>query len=114
MLRLSVRSGLDAVRLRLDEMSVDQMDGPQVWLMELLNWQPLDGAEAVENLAARYRAFPTFMEQYLGNLRDGVRDGRTSPRIAVERVIAQLRALLSKWAEVRSVSAPMSPTCLAS
>src|SRR5919199_6268765 len=47
MLRLAAESGLDAVRLRLDEMAVDQMDGPQVWLADLLNWHPVDSAEHV-------------------------------------------------------------------
>lgn len=99
MLRLSIDAGLAALRLRLDEMSVDQMDGPQVWLPELLNWHPTDTAEHVEQLAARYRAFPKLMEDYLASLQDGVRDGRTAPTIAVDRVLAQLDALLSSPAE---------------
>src|SRR5262245_27452406 len=94
MLRLSIQAGLDALRLRLDEMAVDQMEGPQVWLPELLNWHPTDTAEHVEQLVARYRAFPTFMAAYLENLNDGIRDGRTAPTIAAERVVAQLAALL--------------------
>src|SRR4051794_29951492 len=47
MLRLSIEAGLDAQRLRLDEMAVDQMDGPQVWLPELLSWHPTDTQEHV-------------------------------------------------------------------
>ena len=94
MLRLAIQTGLDALRLRLDEMSVDQMDGPQVWLLELLNWHPTDTPEHVQQLIARYRAFDRYMDQYLDALRDGIKDARTAPTIAVERVIAQLRALL--------------------
>jgi len=94
MLRLSVMAGLDGLRLRLDELAVDQMDGPQVWLPELLNWHPTDTPEHIGQLVARYRAFGTYMDQYLGNLADGVREGRTAPTIVVERVIAQLEALL--------------------
>lgn len=97
MLRLSAQSQLDAVRLRLDEMAVDQMDGPQVWLPDLLNWHPTDTPEHLQQLATRYQKFgATYMGQYLGNLRDGVRDGRAAPAIAVERVVAQLQALLAK------------------
>jgi uncharacterized protein (DUF885 family) len=99
MLRLSVEAGLHALRLRLDEMAVDQMDGPQVWLPELMNWHPTDTEEHIQQLIARYRAFPTFMDQYRENLRDGIRDGRTAPDIAVERVIAQLEALLATPAD---------------
>ncbi|MBI2755915.1 MAG: DUF885 domain-containing protein [Chloroflexi bacterium] len=95
MLRLAAQSGLEAIRLRLDEMGVDQMDGPQVWLPALLNWHPTDTPEHVAQLVARFRAFPTYMDQYLANLRDGIRDRRTAPRIAVERVVAQLEALLA-------------------
>src|SRR5258707_10591838 len=106
MLRLAVEAGLDALRLRLDEMSVDQMDGPQVWLPELVNWHPTDTPEHVQQLIARYRAFGELMSQYLGNLEDGIRDHRTAPTIAVERVIAQLRALLAMPPDDSPMSAP--------
>jgi len=95
MLRLSLMAGLEALRLRLDEIAVDQMDGPQVWLPELLNWHPTDTQDHVDQLIARYRAFPRLLDQYLDNLGGGIRDGRTSPSIAVERVVAQLEALLA-------------------
>jgi uncharacterized protein (DUF885 family) len=95
MLRIAVEAGLDTLRLRTDEMAVDQMGGPQVWLLELLNWHPIDTPEHVQDLVARYRAFDLHMSQYLEALRDGVRDGRTAPEMAVERVLAQLQALLA-------------------
>ncbi len=95
MLRQAATAGLAAVRLRLDEMAVDQMEGPQVWLPELLNWHPTDTPRHVDELIARYRGFSAYMDAYLQNLADGVRDGRTAPRAAVERVVAQLRALLA-------------------
>ncbi|GAC1317276.1 MAG: DUF885 domain-containing protein [Chloroflexota bacterium] len=95
MLRLALTAGLETLRLRIDEMDIDQMDGPQVWLPELLNWHPTDTGEHVQQLIARFRAFETFMNDYLDNLRDGIREGRTAPEIAVERVLAQVDALLS-------------------
>ena len=95
MLQLAIGAGLDALAYRLDEMAVDQMDGPQVWLQELLNWHPIDTTQHVQELIARYRAFGAFMDQYLDALRDGVQEGRTAPTIALERVMAQLRTLLA-------------------
>jgi uncharacterized protein (DUF885 family) len=106
MLRLAAESGLDVIRLRLDEMAVDQMDGPQVWLPELLNWHPTDTPEHVQQLIARFRAFDALMDQYLGNLREGIRDGRTAPTIAVERVIGQLQGLLAVPADDSPMAAP--------
>jgi uncharacterized protein (DUF885 family) len=108
MLRLAAQAGLDALRYRLDELAIDQMDGPQVWLPELLNWHPTDTPRHVEELISRYQAFGTFMDQYLANLRDGIHDGRTAPTIAVERVIGQLRALLSVSPDQSSLSSPAS------
>jgi uncharacterized protein (DUF885 family) len=106
MLHLAIRASLDGLRLRLDEMGVDQMDGPQVWLPEQPNWHPTDTVEHVEQLIARYRAFDAYMDQYLDNLRDGVRNGRTAPTIAVERVIAQLNALLAVSPADSAMAAP--------
>jgi uncharacterized protein (DUF885 family) len=108
MLHLAAQSGLDSLRLRLDEMAVDQMDGPQVWLADLLNWHPVDTREHVDALIARYHAFgATYIGQYLENLRDGVRDGRTGPQIAVERVISQLQALLAKPPDESPFATPL-------
>ena len=95
MLGLAVEVGLKSLESRLDEMAVNQMEGPQVWLLELLNWHPVDTAEHVRELIARYRAFGTYIDDYLDALRDGIRDGRTAPGIAVERVLEQLRTLLA-------------------
>jgi uncharacterized protein (DUF885 family) len=95
MLRMSVDSGLDGLRLRTDEMAVDQMDGPQVGMQELANWHPTDTPGHVQDLVARYRGVGKLIDDYLDGLRDGVRDGRTAPTITVERVIAQLHALLA-------------------
>jgi uncharacterized protein (DUF885 family) len=106
MLRLSATAGLDALRFRLDELAVDQMEGPQVWLPELLNWQPLDTPEQVDRLVVRYQAFPAYLDDYQQNLRDGIQDGRTAPRVAVERVVAQLQALLATRPEDSALAAP--------
>ena len=106
MLRLAIDAGLESLRLRLDELAVDQLDGPQVWLLDLVNWHPTDTPEHVEQLIARFAAFGKFMDDYLDNLRDGVRDGRTAPTIAVERVLAQLRALLATDAAESPLTAP--------
>lgn len=105
MLRLALTAGLETLRLRIDELSVDQMDGPQVWLPELLNWHPTDTREHVEQLIARFRAFDGFMDDYLGNLAEGIRDGRTAPEIAVERVLSQLNVLLATSPEASPLAA---------
>lgn len=95
MLKLAAEQRLTEIDLRLDELGIDQMEGPQVWLPDLLNWHPTDTAEGVQKLVSRYQAFPAYMSQYLENLQDGIRDGRTTFHSVVERVIGQLEALLA-------------------
>ncbi len=104
---MSVQSGLDGLRLRTDEMAVDQMEGPQVGMQELANWHPTDTPEHVQDLAARYRGVGQLITDYLDALRDGIRDGRTAPTITVERVLAQLDALLGTPVEQSAFVAPL-------
>ena len=91
-LRLQLEQGLEEDRHKFWQWDVDQMGGPQADFPQLVNFHPLTDLKGLE---ARYRAFSTWMDQYLGNLRDGVREGRVAMRVAVERVIGQLRGLLA-------------------
>jgi prolyl oligopeptidase len=101
-LRESDRVSADILRLQLEQSleddahkfwqwDVDQMGGPQADFPQLLNYHPLSDEKGLE---ARFRAFGLYMDQYLDNLRAGVREGRVAMRIAVERVIGQLHGLL--------------------
>ncbi len=94
MLELAVRDGLAALDRRLYHLALDQMGGPQVSLAMLLNWHTLETEEHARTLLARFGGFPRYVDQYVGNLAEGAACGRTSPRVALERVVAQLRALL--------------------
>jgi len=95
MLELACDFGLASLRHQLYHLSVDQMQGPQVALAMLLNWHTLETEKNARDLLARYRAIPAHLAQHVANLREGTREGRPSPRIAVERVIGQLRALVT-------------------
>src|SRR5207237_9476014 len=52
------------------------------------------------------------MSDYFQNLRDGMRDGRTAPTIAVERVIGQLRGLLATRVDDSPLVAPLRANAL--
>jgi uncharacterized protein (DUF885 family) len=90
-LRLQLEQGLEEDRYKFWQWDVDQMGGPQADFPQLLNFHPLTDLKGIE---ARFRAFSTWMDQYLDNLRAGVREGRVAMRVAVERVIGQLNGLL--------------------
>lgn len=93
-LRLNFENTIEEIRHRFYQWNIDQMTGPQVSLFELLNWHPTNSDEGLEALAKRFADFPRYMRQYLDNLREGVAQGRVSPKVAVERVAAQLENIL--------------------
>lgn len=91
-LRLQLENGLEEQKHKFWQWNVDQMGGPQADFPQLMNFHPLSDEAG---LIARFRAFPAYIGQYLDNLRAGVREGRVAMRKAVERVIGQLKDLLT-------------------
>ncbi len=79
--------------------NVDQMFGPQVSFFQLLTFHPTGTEQDLENLAARLEAFPRHLDQYRRNLAEGLREKRVPPRVAVERVIAQIRRHVERGAD---------------
>ena len=94
MLELAADFGLAALRHELYQLAVDQMQGPQVSLALLLNYHTLDSEKNARDLLDRYAAVPGYLSQHVNNLREGMAQRRTAPRISCERVIGQLRSLL--------------------
>lgn len=74
---------------------VDQIEGPQTLLPQLVQYQRADTPERLERLLARLRDYRRFMAANIEILRDGIRSGRTAPRIVAERTIEQLERLLA-------------------
>ncbi len=90
-LKLQLDQSLEEQAHKFFQWDVDQMNGPQVDFPQLLNFHPHDDEAG---LTSRFRAFPAYIDQYLANLRAGLAEGRIAMRIAAERVIGQLKALL--------------------
>src|SRR5262245_28602111 len=79
--------------LKFHQWNVDQMFGPQVWLLELLNYHPFRIEKDVLDLIVRFQSFPRYLDEQIANLREGLEQGRVAPRVAVTRVLGQLDAL---------------------
>ena len=73
---------------------VNPLDGPQVNLLQLQSFQPIPTPERGAKLLARYRQMPRYLDTHIANLVTGLERGYRAPRVAVERVIAQLDTLL--------------------
>jgi len=73
---------------------VDQMSGPQVGLAQTAQHYWLGTAKGAADLAVRYGQAGRFFDQIVANLRRGLVQERTAPRVNVDRVIASLDELL--------------------
>lgn len=88
---LAIRVGDLALETHL--WKVDPLMGPQILLADVVRFHPTREARDLENLLARYRAFPQYLDQHVAGLRRGVESGRVAPRPCVVRVLGQLAAL---------------------
>ncbi|HWE24401.1 MAG TPA: DUF885 domain-containing protein [Myxococcales bacterium] len=73
---------------------VDQLGGPQVQLAQTARYYALDTAKGAADLAARYGQGDRYFDQIIANLRRGLEQDRSAPRVNVERVITSLDELL--------------------
>jgi uncharacterized protein (DUF885 family) len=78
------------------EWDLNQLSGIHVELQDLLAFHVLDSEKSVRDLVSRYEAVPAAFEQWTRDLRDGIKSGRTAPKVAFDRVVPQLDAFLAQ------------------
>ncbi len=83
--------------LALDEQewAVDPLEGPQNWFPSLAPDQPIGTAGERVQLVRRWRAMAEHVRQTTANLRAGKAKGKVASKKAMEKVVAQLDALLA-------------------
>jgi len=81
---------------RLYQLAVDHMAGPQTMPAEIAQYQRADSPAALDRVLARYAAYPTMIEEYIGTLDEGIADGRTSAAVPVRRAIEQIERMLAE------------------
>lgn len=86
--------GAVAKRVCRDELwPANQMTGWQVGLGYLVTIQPVGSEEARADALARWGALPKVIDTEIENLREGLREGYSSPKLVVRIVLDQVRAL---------------------
>jgi uncharacterized protein (DUF885 family) len=78
-----------------DVLAIDQLNGIDVELVELLGAMPARTVLDYETLLARLRGFPTAVDQTLTQLAKGLAAGITPPRVTLRDVPERVRGLLA-------------------
>ncbi|CAN5291987.1 hypothetical protein BH23CHL9_BH23CHL9_09940 [soil metagenome] len=92
---LVAENHLEAEAQKQYQLAIDHMTGPQIWPIEMAQYQPADNPERMAKLLARLAAYPTMIEQYISTLAEGVTDSRTAAAVPVRRAIDQIERLLA-------------------
>ncbi len=80
--------------------------GPAALLAEIGSLQQADTPERLDRLETRLRALPAYIEASRAVAQEGIARGVTSPRVIVERAVAQLQRILALAPEESPVVAP--------
>jgi len=94
-LREALEAARDARVCREELWNVSHMNGWPVWYPLLAGMQPVGTSELREQALARWRKFPTLVDNDVANLEQGLAAGYSANRAVVRRVIRQVDALLA-------------------
>ena len=94
-LRENLETTIAVDGLGQEDWLVDPLNGPQVSLLSLVDYQPFETPTERELLVQRWHAMGSFVRQHAENLRRGLSNGRVSSYSAVNKAIEQLDQILS-------------------
>jgi uncharacterized protein (DUF885 family) len=105
-LREALESSRQMRVCRYELWPANQMSGWQVTVAQLAAIQPVGTEAARREALARWRQLPRYLNNEIDNMRDGLRNGYSTPKRNVELVIEQLEQLLSQPVEQSPLFAP--------
>ncbi len=91
----SIAEQMEALRHHGWEWDLDQLFGPIVALQDLATKHRVRTPSDLDALVTRLSLVPKALDEYVSDLRDGLRSGRVAPRRSYERVLAQVRTFLA-------------------
>jgi len=95
MLLIVARNSLEALERAQYQLAVDHIFGVPTLPAAMAQYQRVDTPERLGALISRYAKYPTLVEQNIEQLREGLRDGRTSATVPVRREIEQIERMLA-------------------
>ena len=94
-----LREQIGGAQFKPWEMAVNQRDGPQVDLPDLITITPFNNTQDYENYLSRLRQISRAFDQVTANLRQGMRDGLMPPRYLLEKVAPEAEDVAGRAGE---------------
>lgn len=105
-LRETLEGSTAARPCRSELWNVSQMTGWQVNFGYLVTIQPVGNPEARAQALARWQQLPAYLDAEIANLREGLRQHYSAPKLNVRIVIGQVAALISAPAATSPFTSP--------
>ncbi|HWZ50110.1 MAG TPA: DUF885 domain-containing protein [Granulicella sp.] len=97
----------EGARFKEWEMPVDQFNGFQVALPQLIENLTFDSVKDYDDYIERMKKVPTAFSQVMTNMQLGMDEGRMPPKYILEKVLAQTQALATQKPEESAFAAPL-------
>jgi uncharacterized protein (DUF885 family) len=99
---------LEGARFKPWEMPVDQQNGVQIWLPELVTVLSFQSVKDYEDYISRLRQIPRVLDQTITQMRKGMDDKLMPPRFLLEKVVDQCKTVASQTPEASTFAPPFS------
>jgi uncharacterized protein (DUF885 family) len=97
---------LEYARFKPWETPVDQQNGVQIWLPDLVTVLSFQSVKDYEDYVSRLRQIPRVLDQTTVQMRKGMDDKLMPPRFLLEKVVGQCQALASQAPEESPFAQP--------
>ncbi|HEV2679624.1 MAG TPA: DUF885 family protein [Rhodanobacter sp.] len=103
-----LQDNLEAIRLKNYEMPLDQIEGVQLHIPELVSTIPFDSTRHYEDYLKRLQAIPKVLDDLTAVSRHGLSDGLIQPRYLLEKVVVQLNQIAAPAGEANVFGQPVA------
>ncbi len=104
----SYKETIEALNFKNYEMPVDQLNGIQIAVPQLVSLVPLDSTKHYEDYLARLRQLPRMFDQVIELLQQGEKDGLMPPKFLLEKVVTQCEAIATPAGESNPFGQPVA------
>jgi len=104
----NLREDIEEARFKPWEMPVNQMEGPHLGWLEMLGLTPFKTVKDYDHYLSRLHQVPGALDQVIGNMRQGMKDGLMQPRYLLEKVAAQTQEISDTSVEASPFAKPLS------
>jgi uncharacterized protein (DUF885 family) len=103
-----LQDNLEAIRLKNDEMPLDQIEGVQLQLPEFVSSIPFHTTKDYEDYLKRLHAIPKVLEDITAVSRQGLKDGLIQPKYLLEKVVEQCNQIAAPAGEASAFGQPVA------